>query len=325
MQKIISEYIQLAKKMLRIRTFAMLVLFLLIFHISLNGENYSYFLLFQLIILATWYIHATCVNDLADFKIDQVNLKGYSERPLANNLTSKKQLALLSICAAGVSLTAGSMLGLVVFLVMPGFLLLNIAYSSPPIQISHRGVFAPLLLPLGYVFLPWFLVYGPEIQQISKESVLLLTGMYLAFVGRIVLKDLRDVKGDAQYGKRTFVVRYGVRATTVFSLVFWLAGATILAYLCVLLGQLAAVVAVGICSVAIGWVLYSIAHEAVITRQVKLVAVVGRAANTACLVVLFVVSADHSTNSSLQQAWVGAVAVAILTVFGLYSAKTILE
>ena len=47
---------------------------------------------------------------------------------------------------------------------------------------------------------------------------------YLGFIGRIVLKDFRDLKGDALFGKRTFLVRHGRGPTLVFSAVFTTAG-----------------------------------------------------------------------------------------------------
>src|SRR5687768_11685354 len=46
----------------------------------------------------------------------------------------------------------------------------------------------------------------------------LITALYLLFAGRIVLKDFRDREGDAAYGKRTFLLRYGERATCLVSL-----------------------------------------------------------------------------------------------------------
>jgi hypothetical protein len=38
-------------------------------------------------------------------------------------------------------------------------------------------------------------------------------GLYVGFIGRIMLKDFPDVRGDALFGERTFLVRHGWRAT----------------------------------------------------------------------------------------------------------------
>jgi hypothetical protein len=49
-------------------------------------------------------------------------------------------------------------------------------------------------------------------------------GLYLGFIGRILLKDFRDVRGDALFGKRTFLVRHGRRATCSVSAAAFVAG-----------------------------------------------------------------------------------------------------
>jgi hypothetical protein len=54
--------------------------------------------------------------------------------------------------------------------------------------------------------------------------MMLLGGLYIGFIGRILLKDFRDVRGDALFGKRTFLVRYGRRRTCAVSAVCWIAG-----------------------------------------------------------------------------------------------------
>jgi 4-hydroxybenzoate polyprenyltransferase len=44
-----------------------------------------------------------------------------------------------------------------------------------------------------------------------------MAALYLLFAGRIVLKDFRDREGDAAYGKPTFLLKYGKRATCLVS------------------------------------------------------------------------------------------------------------
>ena len=65
--------------------------------------------------------------------------------------------------------------------------------------------------PACYVAVP-FLVGSFSVRAtIGWQQLGLLAGLYLGFVGRIVLKDFRDLKGDALVGKRTFLVRHGRR------------------------------------------------------------------------------------------------------------------
>jgi 4-hydroxybenzoate polyprenyltransferase len=67
-------------------------------------------------------------------------------------------------------------------------------------------------------------------QTIGGRELVLLAGLYLTFIGRILLKDFRDVRGDAMFGKRTFLVRHGAARTCQVSAACWAAGsATMLA------------------------------------------------------------------------------------------------
>ena len=49
-------------------------------------------------------------------------------------------------------------------------------------------------------------------------DVPLLVALYLLFSGRIILKDFRDREGDAAFGKPTFLLKYGKKATCLLSL-----------------------------------------------------------------------------------------------------------
>jgi hypothetical protein len=59
--------------------------------------------------------------------------------------------------------------------------------------------------------------------------LLLLAGLYTGFIGWIILKYFHDVRGDALFGKRTFLVRHGRRWTCAFSAWCWAAGTVIVA------------------------------------------------------------------------------------------------
>jgi 4-hydroxybenzoate polyprenyltransferase len=107
-------------------------------------------------------------------------------------------------------------------------LALSAAYSLPPFRISARGGLASILLPAGYVAFP-FLVGVFSVQpSLSREQLILLAGLWVSFIGRILLKDFRDVEGDAMFGKRTFLLRHGRRVTCTVSAACWTAGSATL-------------------------------------------------------------------------------------------------
>jgi len=102
-------------------------------------------------------------------------------------------------------------------------------YSLRPVRIADRGAAASLLLPAGYVAVPYLVGILGGRGSLRPGDLLLLGGLYVGFIGRIVLKDFRDVRGDALFGKRTFVIRHGRRRTCEFSAICWIAGSVALA------------------------------------------------------------------------------------------------
>jgi 4-hydroxybenzoate polyprenyltransferase len=101
-------------------------------------------------------------------------------------------------------------------------------YSLRPVRLADRGAVASLVLPACYVAVPYLLgtLAGTAHARdaLRPGPMLLLAGLYLGFIGRILLKDFRDVRGDALFGKRTFLVRHGRGWTCAFSACCWTAG-----------------------------------------------------------------------------------------------------
>lgn len=182
--------------------------------------------------LALWYIAGTALNDYADYEIDKINLKHDAQRPLVQGLVSRRQLLQYGQFASVATLTIVLLTNkLPVVILFVSLLLLNVAYSLKPIQISHRGGIAPLLLPLGYIVLTvnsGLLLTGLDY---SLETYLLVAAMYLHFMSRIVLKDHRDVRGDAEVGKKTLVLKYGNQVVATLALCLFVASTMILVWL----------------------------------------------------------------------------------------------
>ncbi|MDP9445162.1 MAG: UbiA family prenyltransferase [Actinomycetota bacterium] len=109
-------------------------------------------------------------------------------------------------------------------LVLLAGLAVSAGYSLRPVRLADRGLVAALVLPACYVAVPFLvglLAYGGDVR---RSDLLVLAGLYVGFVGRILLKDFRDLRGDELFGKRTFLVRHGRAATCRLSAAFWTAG-----------------------------------------------------------------------------------------------------
>ena len=169
-------------------------------------------------------LFAVAVNDIADERIDRVNLPADTRRPLVAGTGTRVEMIVVAGVSAVLAVAAGFLLAGPAPLVVIGGLALTAAYSLRPVRIADRGVVAPMLLPAGYVAVPYLLGIFAVRGSVGRTDLLLLAGLYAGFIGRIVLKDFRDVRGDALFGKRTFLVRHGRGATCSLSAAFLVLG-----------------------------------------------------------------------------------------------------
>lgn len=181
-----------------------------------------------LVAVIGFLVAAVVVNDLADAEIDRVNLQGAGGRPLVEGRADRGEMVTIAITGAVASLTAAATLGRAATIVVIGGLLLAMAYSVRPVRLADRGALASMLLPAGYVAVPFLLGLAAVDAPLTWRPAAVLGALYLGFIGRILLKDFRDVRGDALFGKRTFLVRHGRRATCALSACFWVAGTLVL-------------------------------------------------------------------------------------------------
>ncbi len=219
--------VRLVVAMLRLPLLVLLLLFAAI-GLAQAGRADTIYPLYTVVVVvvAGWFINAGAVNDLADELIDRVNFPGVGARPLSSGRASRRQMVALAVVSGAVSLAVAFAVNQRVGLVVVAALALSAAYSLPPIRISARGGLASFLLPAGYVAFPYLVGLFSVQTSLSTEQLLLLGGLWVSFIGRILLKDFRDVEGDAMFGKRTFLLRHGRRATCLLSAACWVTGAS---------------------------------------------------------------------------------------------------
>ena len=207
------------------------VLFLLAIYAALGtargGRPDDHLLLFGVLaVVVALLLFSVAVNDLADEAIDRVNLPGAKARPLVTGAGRRTELRTMAVAAAVLAPVAAIPLGWQSVLITVAALAVSAAYS---LRLSARGVVGSLVLPACYVATPYLLgLYGAGVTPDGPDLVL-LAGLYVGFLGRILLKDFRDVRGDALFGKRTFLVRHGRRATCALSAFCWVAGGALVA------------------------------------------------------------------------------------------------
>ena len=238
--------------LLRYRVAVMIILFMLLgtaWHKGLTSIDTP--VLLMILALASSYVSATSVNDIADRKIDEINHPGDRGRPLVTGAAGTTDLWILfgvsSVLAVALGLAAGPGAACIMLLsVVVGAL-----YSLPPARLSYKTFLAPLTLAVAYVGIPYWAGVVVVGKSLLTSDVSLLTALYLLFAGRIILKDFRDREGDAAFGKPTFLLKYGKNATCLASLCALCAGDALLVASLAASWWLAALVQLYIVSIAI--------------------------------------------------------------------------
>jgi len=226
------KILHIAWRLLRYRVAVMLTLFMLVaaaLHGGLHGAHF-FRLLVACLALAASYISATSVNDLADYNIDAINHAQSPGRPLISGGAARRDVWIIFALSSAISILCAVSIGTEAALIMMVAVVINVLYSLPPARISYRTFLAPLFLGLGYVCVPYALGAVAASDTLRHYDIAWMAGLYLLFVGRILLKDFRDRKGDAKYGKPTFLLRFGKGATCTASALLISAGGAVLAW-----------------------------------------------------------------------------------------------
>ena len=205
-------------RMLRYRVAVMLWMFLLLAAAYGDGlHEASFEFVWATLALASSYVAATSVNDVADRDIARVNHPCDAGRPLVTGDATERDLTLLHVVAIALALAAAVPLGGVAVGVVACSLTIGRAYSVRPLLLSHRTWLAPLALAVAYVLVPYVLGLVAADARATRADALFASALFALFVARIVLKDFRDREGDTRYGKPTLLLRFGKTSTCVVS------------------------------------------------------------------------------------------------------------
>jgi len=205
--------------MLRYRVAAMIWMFMLLgaaYHGGLKYPPLEY--LWATLALASSYVAATAINDVADQEIDRINHPGDRGRPLVTGEASERDLHLLHGLAALLALASAAIVGRVGLGILALSLAIGLQYSLPPLRLSYRTYMAPLVLSIAYVLIPYALGLAVAGAGASSNDLLFGGALVALFLARINLKDFRDREGDSRMGRPTLLLRFGKTVTCAVSL-----------------------------------------------------------------------------------------------------------
>ena len=290
------KHVGLVATMLRYRVAALLLPFFLLapaFHQQLRDFRWQYAA--GVLALFGSYVVATCLNDVFDLDVDRINHPGARDRPLVTGAATTRQLKSVAFIAAVVALIAGGAIGPLGVALVAVSLLLNVAYSVPPVRLCARPLAAPLVLAFAYVGLPYGIGLAAANLAPGVVDIRAVACFAVLFVGRMLLKDFRDRRGDAAFGKRTFLLVYGKPTTLVFTAFCIAVGDALL--LTLLPGSPILIIAIESYFAGIGFQLYRlwVANDLVAERvAIALGARMGNAVVLTLLGFLLLVSAGAS-------------------------------
>ena len=233
-------------------------------------------------LIVAFIVHANSINDWSDREIDSINLQDAGDRPLVTGDISERKFWLLHGLSAVVALVLALFYGYLVLWLTLAVLVIDYAYSLPPLRLTNRPLLSPLLLAVTYA--GYSLAIGVGAAGPGADYPWSLAGaVSLGFIARLLLKDFRDVAGDRRYGKHTCLIRFGGRVTALASGVCATGAAVWLAALSQWSPGVVAFLALST-GLAVAWL--KRLPEAEPCRQERLVRMIARAANYSLVVFL---------------------------------------
>lgn len=180
-------------------------------------------LIFMVALIAVVLMHAgaNVINDVVDDATgaDRLNNDRYypftgGSRFIQNGIMTSAEMTRWGIGL----LTTGAVLG-VLLIALKGLVILaigmlgislGIAYSLPPLSLVSRG-FGEFAVSLGFGILPCIGSYWLQTGMVSSNAVLLSLPLAFWITAVLLANEWPDVKADTLAGKRTLVIRLGLR------------------------------------------------------------------------------------------------------------------
>jgi len=163
------------------------------------------------------YFAGAIVNDLSDFSTDSINTPYL---PLESGAVKKNQAKILAILVYLFSFVFSLSISINLFIGVLIFFLFGLIYSVNPFRFVARGFLANLTLATVTILIPFstgaFL--ADNLFYLDKSLMFMVISFSLFFVFFSISKDFKDLKGDKNAGKNTFVSKHGVKKAAQISI-----------------------------------------------------------------------------------------------------------
>ncbi len=144
---------------------------------------------------------ANTINDYFDVAIDKIN-KPY--RPITAGMITQSQSLLVAIIEYISGIALGLAISVDMFLIAAFFAILSFLYSAYLKRTVLWGNFT-VSLSTAAVF-----IYGGMAVRKPIQAIIPATFAFFYHFGREIIKDIQDMKGDAENAAHTFPVKFGI-------------------------------------------------------------------------------------------------------------------
>ena len=152
------------------------------------------------------------INDVCDSKIDSIN---NPKRPIPSGLLTRRAASIIGLALFSLGILLSWLISLPALLIAVSCCALLVAYA---VWLKRQGLWGNLLVSLLTALA---FIYGGVAVRNPVGALFPAVFAFLFHLGREIVKDVADVKGDKNAQAMTFPVQFGERAGILFSAVIF--------------------------------------------------------------------------------------------------------
>ncbi len=156
------------------------------------------------------YFGGSILNDIYDFSADKINMP---YRPLESGVISIQQAKMIMFLSFFLSFVLAYFTSPYLLIGVLLFFLITILYSVKPFRLVSKGFIGNLSLAVVTILVPsltGMAVANKNFFVFGTDFYLPFFSFTLFFAFFSIIKDFKDIKGDSNTGKKTFVVVHGL-------------------------------------------------------------------------------------------------------------------
>lgn len=173
---------------------------------SAFGQDYLLYFLLLLMAIACAWLFSVITNNIADYKLDQINS---ANRPLVSGLIELDRYRLMAAVFFIVACTYAWSVHFVAFLIIFAFMGGYFLYSMPPFRLKTIPILSKFIIAVNSLLLMMMgFIYNSGNIFIPKSIAIFVL---LGFTAAINFIDIKDYEGDKLQGIKTLPTILGLR------------------------------------------------------------------------------------------------------------------